>query len=76
MSHACPWPRCKAVVPDSMWGCRTHWFTLPAEIRSAIWSSYQVGQGVADWTPAYREAFEAAQAYARKLAEGPQAKLL
>jgi hypothetical protein len=27
-----------------MWGCRPHWYTLPAELRARIWRTYRPGQ--------------------------------
>jgi hypothetical protein len=43
MSHRCLWPGCECVVPDSMWGCRPHWYRLPNDIRSWIGRSYRAG---------------------------------
>jgi hypothetical protein len=43
-AHTCHWPGCDRQCPPAMWGCRQHWFTLPAEIRSRIWRAYQIGQ--------------------------------
>lgn len=34
--HRCPWPGCQERVPRSMWGCRPHWYALPAAIRNRI----------------------------------------
>lgn len=60
--HHCHWPGCTKQVPPAMWGCRAHWYALPAEIRSQIWTTYQPGQEV-DGTPnaAYIAAARAAQ---------------
>ncbi len=44
--HTCHWPGCAAVVPPRMWGCRNHWFALPADIRAAIWAAYVPGQEI------------------------------
>lgn len=27
-----------------MWGCKQHWFKLPAAIRGRIWRAYRIGQ--------------------------------
>jgi hypothetical protein len=43
-SHTCHWPGCGKQVPPAMWGCRRHWYMLPAEIRDAIWKAYRPGQ--------------------------------
>lgn len=29
-----------------MWGCKTHWFKLPARLRARIWREYRPGQEV------------------------------
>lgn len=42
--HTCHWPGCEAQVPPAMWGCKTHWFKLPADLRRAIWDAYVPGQ--------------------------------
>lgn len=46
MSHTCHWPGCKREVPPKMWGCRAHWFTLPADLRAAVWREYRPGQEI------------------------------
>jgi hypothetical protein len=48
--HHCHWPGCEKQVPPAMWGCKQHWFKLPAELRSKIWATYKPGQEV-DGTP-------------------------
>lgn len=45
-THTCHWPGCSASVPPAMWGCRSHWFRLPKELRDLIWSTYKPGQEV------------------------------
>lgn len=42
--HTCHWPGCDARVPPAKWGCRKHWFMLPAALRSRIWEAYRKGQ--------------------------------
>ncbi|WP_439606827.1 hypothetical protein [Hydrogenophaga sp.] len=44
--HHCHWPGCEKQVPPAMWGCSTHWFKLPAALRSKIWATYRPGQEV------------------------------
>lgn len=44
--HHCHWPGCNKPVPPAMWGCKTHWFKLPARLRSAIWRTYRPGQEI------------------------------
>jgi hypothetical protein len=46
MSHICHWPTCKVPVSPKMWGCRSHWFTLPKAIRDRIWDTYVPGQEI------------------------------
>lgn len=29
-----------------MWGCKSHWFALPAELRRRIWDTYVPGQEI------------------------------
>jgi hypothetical protein len=42
--HHCHWPGCERQVPPAMWGCRPHWYALPADLRNRIWLTYQPGQ--------------------------------
>lgn len=66
-NHECHWPTCKKQVPPAMWGCRRHWFMLPARIRNAIWRAYRPGQEESlDPSPAYIAAAEAAQDWIRE----------
>lgn len=44
--HHCHWPGCKRPVPPAMWGCRKHWYALPAALRTKIWRVYQPGQEI------------------------------
>lgn len=44
MIHRCHWPKCQCQVSPRLWGCRPHWYTLPKEIRDAIWQTYVSGQ--------------------------------
>ncbi len=66
LPHACHWPGCSTQVPPAIWGCRKHWFALPASIRSRIWSTYRQGQEV-DMRPSeqYIDAETAAQEWIR-----------
>ena len=60
--HTCHWPGCGKQVPPAMWGCKTHWFRLPAPLRARIWATYRAGQEET-MTPseAYLEAAQAVQ---------------
>ena len=44
MSHTCHAHGCTRAVPPAMWGCRTHWFSLPKNIRNAVYREYRPGQ--------------------------------
>lgn len=44
--HECHWPGCPARVPPAKWGCATHWFRLPRELRNLIWRCYRPGQEI------------------------------
>lgn len=83
--HACMWPGCQRQVPGAMWGCKPHWFALPRSIRADISSAYVPGQGVGDWSDAYKSAIGFAETYASEVdggtiesnrARAAQAKLL
>ncbi len=43
-NHECHWPGCTSQVPPAMWGCKPHWFALPADLRRKIWIAYRPGQ--------------------------------
>ena len=42
--HHCHWPGCERQVPPAMWGCRGHWYALPADLRAKVWATYRPGQ--------------------------------
>jgi hypothetical protein len=44
--HTCHWPGCGKAVPPKLWGCKAHWFALPAALRSRIWATYRQGQEI------------------------------
>ena len=46
-NHHCHWPGCEEQCPPAMWGCKSHWFRLPASLRSQIWTTYRPGQEIA-----------------------------
>lgn len=45
-NHHCHWTGCDKNVPPAMWGCKKHWFKLPARLRARIWRTYRPGQEV------------------------------
>jgi hypothetical protein len=63
-AHTCHWPGCEKQVPPAMWGCKAHWFAIPAGLRARIWATYKPGQEV-NGTPsaAYIQAAKAVQAW-------------
>lgn len=66
--HRCRWPGCPHLVASKLWGCRRHWFLLPARIRNAIWRAYRPGQEeTGRISDEYVEAAEAAQDYITSL---------
>ncbi len=44
--HTCHWPGCGKQCPPAMWGCKTHWFKLPKNLRDRIWRTFRPGQEV------------------------------
>ncbi len=44
--HHCHWPGCDKAVPPRLWGCKSHWFKLPAAIRAGILAAYVPGQEI------------------------------
>ena len=44
MSHTCHAIGCDANVPPEMFMCRSHWYSLPTQLRNRIWATYRVGQ--------------------------------
>lgn len=45
-SHHCHWPNCPQTVAPRLWGCKTHWYRLPQNLRDEIWRYYRPGQEV------------------------------
>lgn len=78
MSHTCHWPGCTVEVPPKMWGCKRHWFALPAAIRARIWKAYRPGQEVTkDPSAEYIAAAIAAREWIRRREEpAPQGLLI
>lgn len=73
--HHCHWPGCDKQVPPAMWGCKGHWFTLPAGLRARVWATYRPGQEV-NGTPsaAYIEVAKAVQAWIAERSKTPNDK--
>lgn len=73
-NHTCHWPGCDRQVPPAMWGCKPHWFALPADLRSRVWAAYRPGQEE-DGRPsaAYLQVAREVQAWVREHAVSPTA---
>ena len=62
--HYCHWPGCTKKVPPAMWGCKSHWFKLPASLRAKVWATYRPGQEVTkDPSDKYLEVANEVQAW-------------
>jgi hypothetical protein len=71
MTHHCHWPGCQRVVPPKLWGCREHWFRLPAHLRKRIWATYRPGQEkTKDPSAEYIAAAKAVQKWIMENAQG------
>mgnify|MGYP001589059526 CR=1 FL=1 len=44
--HTCHWPKCGKQVKPAEWGCKTHWFKLPKDLRHKVWTHYNIGQEI------------------------------
>jgi hypothetical protein len=44
--HLCHWPGCSKPVAPAAWGCRSHWYQLPIELRHEIWRTYRPRQEI------------------------------
>lgn len=69
-THECPAIGCTIHVPQSQLACRAHWFSLPAEVRSRLWSAYR--RNDAD---SHARALEDCLAFFRAEADAMPAKL-
>lgn len=52
--NQCPHPKCEAMKPTSMYACRSHWFSLPKNIKAKIWRGYKENASL--WLEADKEA--------------------
>jgi len=74
--HGCHWPGCDRQVPPARWGCKTHWFRLPKELRDKIWKAYQPGQEITGKpSEAYLDAAREVQAWIAEHGSPNQTKL-
>jgi hypothetical protein len=44
--HTCHADGCDKPVPERMFMCRPHWYTLPYPMRRSIWMNYRPGQEI------------------------------
>lgn len=44
MAHRCHALGCQVTVPPEMLMCKRHWFSVPHNIRRAVWTHYRPGQ--------------------------------
>ena len=64
LRHTCHWPGCPVEVPRALWGCRQHWWRLPANLRRRIWAAYVPGQETSGRpSPDYIEAARAVRTW-------------
>jgi hypothetical protein len=58
-AHTCPYPGCDAYLPEQMFACKPHWFSLPIDIRNGIWRAYRrEGIGSEELLEAHVKAFD------------------
>ncbi len=43
-AHRCHWPGCGRDVSQKLWGCKEHFYRLPARLRALISRTYAPGQ--------------------------------
>lgn len=60
MAHRCPSPGCTARVPHGRFACRSHWFTIPKNLRDELWAAFR-NHGVL--SEEYAEAATACEAF-------------
>jgi hypothetical protein len=41
MNRPCPFHGCVQTLPDYLFACKAHWFTLSPEERDCIWNAYR-----------------------------------
>lgn len=58
--HLCNWPGCRRPVPFDHWGCSTHWYTLPSEVREELARAWRFGRSRSspEWIRAQSKALE------------------
>jgi len=73
--HLCHATGCWNAVPPAKFMCRGHWYSLPPDMRDAVWAAYVPGQEKRkDPTPEYLEVTRRAIEYVEEL-EARQGRL-
>ena len=62
----CPWPLCGKPFRPAYVMCRTHWYRLPAGLRTRITATYRRGQTILTASPEYLDALQEALSYAAR----------
>jgi hypothetical protein len=62
--RSCPIAGCGYQIDPSRLMCRTHWYTVPKELRDQVWATWRSGQGAdsRDHQEAVRRAIAAVRA--------------
>jgi hypothetical protein len=69
----CPIPGCRQQIDPSRLMCRSHWYTVPKELRDQVWATWRSGQGArsADHMGAVHRAIIAVLAAIGEIAPSP-----
>jgi hypothetical protein len=43
--HDCPAPGCPHRVPFERFACKSHWFTIPRDLRNRLWREWDANPG-------------------------------
>lgn len=54
-THKCNHPKCEIKIPNADYACRSHWFSLPSDIRNRIRGAFKARK-VRSWAAASLEA--------------------
>ena len=76
MLHRCPISVCGVQIPTDRLCCKTHWFMVPAHLRSEVWRTYNQFRDRPGYDPnrikqlrdAQKKAIEAVEAKIRGVA--------
>jgi len=62
----CAAPRCHGQIDPSRLMCRTHWYTVPKELRDRVWATWRSGNGA--YSKEHQDAVRMAVAAVRDVA--------